>query len=121
MSNFTGEGVRRKNRLPMIAGVIALLLGNEASAQQARGRPMTDAEVYAENLARYGPEEMARRKEEERRWQTSPEGIATARQQAQSEREGRAYCATIKTRIQREGYRAVEADIGSMQMSDCGF
>lgn len=120
MAYSTHEGPRR-NRLPILAGVIALLLGNEASAQQARGQPVT-----ADEMARIlGPEEMRRREEYNRSTQTDPqlraELAATQRRQAQELREGERYCATIKTRIQREGYRAVEADIGGMQMSDCGL
>lgn len=128
MANFSFEGLgaaekpkARNIRLPAIFGAVLALLGAEASAQQAQGRPMTRADMEA----MVGREEMERREAYERSTQTNPqlraELAATARRQAQAQREGEAYCRQIAARIKREGYTAVENDIGGEGMMTCGF
>lgn len=121
------RGERSKTN-PLLAGVAflgALLSPFESFAQQTsqppRGRPITQAEFEAT----LSPEERAARRAYEERERTDPvaraAAIARERRQAQLQREGEAYCRRIEVRIKREGYAAVEADIGGMGMSDCNL
>lgn len=131
MANFSGEGVGKRNRFPVLAGTIALLLGNDVSAQdasvsraefQARWRQSNApgvAEVIAsENELRINnPELWERRREEqregerdyERRLQTDP-----------SLRRFEAFCATIiRPRLLGKNARTVEEEFGTHVVSNC--
>ncbi|MFA5876871.1 MAG: hypothetical protein WC880_00710 [Candidatus Paceibacterota bacterium] len=128
MANFSFEGFEssekpkaRKVKLPAILGAIALFLGGEASAQQAQGRPITQAQFEAT----LSPEERALRRAYEERERTDPvaraAAIARERRQAQAQRDGETYCRQIEARIENEGYAKVERDIGGMGLMDCGL
>lgn len=128
MANFSFEGLgtaekpkARNIRLPAVFGAVLALLGGEASAQQARGGPVTQAQFEAT----LSPEERALRRAYEERERTDPTAraaaIAREERSLRLQREGEAYCRQIAARIKREGYTAVENDIGGEGMSTCGF
>lgn len=113
---------KHRGTSPLLAGLAALFIGGEAVAQQAPGRPITQAEFETRYLS---PQERAARRAYEEQQRTDPAAIAAARvREARAlrlTREGEAQCAQVRARVRREGYAAVEADIGTEDMMACGL
>jgi len=98
-----------------LAALAALSLSSEASAQQAPGRSMSQSEFEAT----LPPEEIAARRAYARRSQSDPEAIALQARADRGREEGTAYCNKLKERVRKEGYAAVERDIGGQGMMEC--